>query len=167
MALLSIEKYPSPVLKAKAEPVQEIDDRLQKLIDDMAETMYAAPGIGLAANQVGVLQRVIVFDPTPKDQGRNLQVLINPRIVAASGQVIHEEGCLSIPDYSSQVKRYACVTVEGLDREGRPVCLEATDLLAIVLQHEIDHLDGILFIDRLSPLKRSLYHRQLRKKLRS
>lgn len=167
MALLPIEKYPSPVLKAKAEPVVNIDGKLQQLIDDMAETMYAAPGIGLAANQVGVLQRVIVFDPTPKDQGRNLQILINPRIVAASGQVVHEEGCLSIPDYCSQVKRHACITVEGLDREGRPVQLEATDLLAIVLQHEIDHLDGILFIDRLSPLKRSLYHRQLRKKLRS
>lgn len=166
MALLPIEKYPAPVLKAKAEPVQNIDGALQRLIDDMAETMYAAPGIGLAANQVGVLQRVIVFDVTPKDQGRNLQVLLNPRIVAATGQVVHEEACLSVLDYSSPVRRHAQVMVEGLDREGNPVCLEASDLLAIVLQHEIDHLDGILFLDRISPLKRGLYNRHLRKKMR-
>ena len=158
MAVLDIQTYPAPVLKEKAKPVAVIDAEIQTLIDNMADTMYHAPGIGLAANQVGALHRVIVFDITPKEEGRNLNVIINPEIVAASGDIIHQEAC--------DVKRKACVTVTGLDREGKPVCIEAKDLLAVVLQHEIDHLDGILFIDRISRLKRSLYKRQLQKNLK-
>ena len=166
MAVLEIQKYPEPVLKEKAQPIKEISDDIQCLIDDMADTMYDAPGIGLAANQIGALHRVIVFDITPKEEGRNLNVLINPEIVASTGQSVHQEACLSVGDYSCDVRRKACVTVAGLDREGKPVQIEAQDLLAVVLQHEIDHLDGILFIDRISRLKRSLYKRQLQKNLK-
>ncbi len=166
MAVLAIQKYPDPVLKAKAQPVTEITPEIQCLIDNMADTMYQAPGIGLAANQVGALHRVIVFDITPKEEGRNLNVIINPEIVASSGELVQQEACLSVVDYSCDVRRKACVTVTGLDREGKPVCIEAKDLLAVVLQHEIDHLDGILFIDRISRLKRSLYKRQLQKSLK-
>jgi peptide deformylase len=133
----------------------------------MADTMYDAPGIGLAANQVGALHRVIVFDISPKEEGRNLNVIINPEIVACSGELVHEEACLSVREYSCDVRRKACITVSGLDREGNPVQVEAKDLLAVVLQHEIDHLDGVLFIDRISRLKRSLYNRQLRKILQT
>ena len=165
MAVLDIQKYPEPVLKEKARPVEEISKDIQRLIDDMADTMYEAPGIGLAANQVGALHRVIVFDVTPKEEGRNLSVIINPEIVACSGELVHQEACLSVVDYSCDVRRKACVTVTGLDREGKPVQIEAQELLAVVLQHEIDHLDGILFIDRISRLKRSLYNRQLKKTL--
>jgi peptide deformylase len=163
MAILKIQQYPEPVLKEKARPVEMITDAIQCLIDDMADTMYDAPGIGLAANQVGALHRVIVFDLTPREEGRNLFVLINPEIVASEGDLVHQEACLSVIDYSCDVRRKACVTVAGLDREGRPVQIEAKDLLAVMLQHEIDHLDGILFIDRISRLKRSLYNRQLQK----
>ncbi|MBM4288204.1 MAG: peptide deformylase [Deltaproteobacteria bacterium] len=164
MAVLHIHKYPEVVLKEKARPVKEITDEIQCLIDDMADTMYQAPGIGLAANQVGALHRVIVFDVTPKEEGRNLCVIINPEIVASEGEVVHQEACLSVSDYSCDVRRKACITVAGLDREGNPLQIEAKDLLAVVLQHEIDHLDGILFIDRISRLRRSLYNRQLKKK---
>ncbi len=167
MAVLDIQKYPEPVLKEKARPVEEITKDIQCLIDDMADTMYEAPGIGLAANQVGALHRVIVFDITPKEEGRNLSVLINPEIIASEGDLVHQEACLSVVDYSCDVRRKACVTVAGLDRKGKPVRIEAKDLLAVVLQHEIDHLDGILFIDRISRLKRSLYKRQLQKNLKT
>jgi peptide deformylase len=163
MAILEIQKYPEPALKAKAQPVEEITKDIQALIEDMADTMYHAPGIGLAANQVGVLHRVIVFDITPKEEGRNLIAIINPEIIASSGELVHQEACLSVLDYSCDVRRKSCVTVAGLDREGKPVQIEAKDLLAVVLQHEIDHLDGVLFIDRISRLKRSLYNRQLQK----
>ncbi len=163
MAVLDIQKYPEPVLKEKARPVERITDDILCLIDDMADTMYEAPGIGLAANQVGALHRVIVFDVTPKEEGRNLSVIINPEIIASEGSLVHQEACLSVVDYSCDVRRHACVTVAGLDREGKPLQIEALDLLAVVLQHEIDHLDGILFIDRISRLKRSLYKRQLQK----
>ncbi len=166
MAVLEIQRYPEPVLKEKARPVEKINDDIQCLIEDMADTMYEAPGIGLAANQVGALHRVIVFDITPKEDGRNLNVIINPEIIASEGSLVHQEACLSVVDYSCDVRRHACVTVAGLDREGKPVQIEAKDLLAVVLQHEIDHLDGILFIDRISRLKRSLYKRQLQKNLK-
>lgn len=167
MAILSICKYPDPVLAETAAPVEEITPDLQRLIDDMAETMYQAPGIGLAANQVGSLDRVIICDITPRDQGRNLMVLINPEIIAASGETVHEEGCLSVDNFTADVRRNACVTVTGLDRQGRPQKIEAQDLLAVVLQHEIDHLNGTLFIDRISRLKRSLYKRHVKKQMRA
>jgi peptide deformylase len=163
MAILSIHKYPHPVLKQEAQPVTEIDDTILQLIDDMAETMYQAPGVGLAANQVGALHRVIVCDISPREEGPNLVTLINPEIVASEGEMVYKEGCLSVEDFTSEVRRKACVTVVGLDREGKQLEIKGENLLAIVLQHEIDHLNGTLFIDRLSRLKRSLYLRQIRK----
>ncbi len=166
MAVLDICKYPDPVLLKKAAPIQKIDGPLKRLIQDMIETMYTAPGIGLAANQVGKLVRLIVFDVTPKDQDRNPAVLINPEIVEAEGEQTLEEGCLSVPDYYSDVKRSAKVLVRGLDAEGKPMEVCGEGILATVLQHEIDHLDGILFIERISALKRALYKKRVLEKLK-
>ena len=166
MALRKIYTYPESVLRQRAEPVTDIDGRLQELIDDMAETMYQAPGIGLAANQVGETCRVIVFDISRKDEPKNLCVVINPEIVEASGTVVNEEGCLSVVDYCAQVKRSEYITVKGLNREGDPLLLQEEGLVSIVLQHEIDHLNGMLFIDHISKLKRELYKRKLRKQLK-
>lgn len=166
MAVLNICKYPDPVLLQKADPIRDIDPQIQRLIQDMIDTMYDAPGIGLAANQVGRPVRMIVFDVTPKDQERNPSVLINPEIIIAEGEQTLEEGCLSVQDYCSDVKRSAKVTVRGLDRQGQAVELCGEGLLATVLQHEIDHLDGILFIDRISVLKRALYKKRVQKKLK-
>jgi len=164
MSDMKIYTYPEPVLKKNAEPVENIDEGLQEVIDQMLETMYAAPGIGLAANQVGVLKRVIVFDGSPREEGSNPQVLINPEIVAAEGSIKWDEACLSVPDYTAEVSRKSNIRVKGLDRDGNPLELKAKDLLAVCLQHEIDHLDGILFIDRISSLKRALYKKKLKKK---
>ncbi|MGC1404445.1 MAG: peptide deformylase [Thermodesulfobacteriota bacterium] len=166
MSCLKICKYPDPVLLKKAEPIMEIDPSLQEMIKDMIETMYMAPGIGLAATQVGRPIRLIVFDVTPKDQDRKPTVLINPEIIEAEGEQILEEGCLSVPEYYSDVKRSAKVKVRGLDPEGKPVELCGEGIMATVLQHEIDHLDGILFIDRISALKRTLYKKRVQKKLK-
>ncbi len=164
MAVIPIRKLPDPILRERAKEITEINGDLQRLIDDMAETMYAAPGLGLAANQVGVLQRLIVFDVSHKDGGpRDLQVVLNPCITAAEGQVVREEGCLSVADFSAEVRRHAQVTIKGLDRQGKPLEITGEGLLAVVLQHEVDHLDGILFIDRISRLKRGLYLRRLKK----
>ena len=164
MSDMKIHTFPDPVLKTPAEAIRDIDEDLQALIDKMIETMYLAPGIGLAANQVGVLQRVIVFDGSPKEEERNPLVLINPEIVASEGAVKWDEACLSVPDYSADVVRKARVRVEGIDRHGNPMNLEAEDLLAVCLQHEIDHLDGVLFIDHISGLKRALYKKKVMKK---
>jgi peptide deformylase len=166
MAVLDICKYPDPVLLQKAKPIKNIDVSLQRLIQDMIDTMYLAPGIGLAANQVGKPIRLVVFDVTPKDQDRNPSVVINPEIVEAEGEQTLEEGCLSVPDYYSDVKRSAKVLVRGLDAEGKPVEICGEGILATVLQHEIDHLDGILFIERISALKRALYKKRVQKKLK-
>jgi peptide deformylase len=166
MALRKIFTYPDSVLRQRAEPVTDIDGRIQELIDDMAETMYQAPGIGLAANQMGETCRVVVFDTSAKDEPKSLRVVINPEIVDASGSVIHEEGCLSVVDYCAQVKRAECITVKGLNPEGEPILLQEEGLSSIVLQHEIDHLNGILFIDHISKLKRELYKRKLKKQLK-
>jgi peptide deformylase len=164
MAVLPIKKLPDQVLREPAREITEINGELQRLIDDMAETMYAAPGLGLAANQVARLQRLIVFDVTHRDGGaRDLKVIINPCITEAAGELTREEGCLSVADFSAEVRRHARVTVKGLDREGKPLSITGEGLLAVVLQHELDHLDGILFIDRISRLKRSLYLRRLKK----
>ena len=165
MAILPVRKYPDPVLKQKAEPVKEITPEIQQLIDNMIETMYHAPGIGLAANQVGALHRVVVFDISPREEGHSPVAIINPQIVAAEGELTYKEACLSVGDFSSEVRRKAWVTVTGLDREGKPLEIKGEGLLAVVLQHEIDHLDGMLFVDRLSRLKRSLYQRQVRKQM--
>jgi peptide deformylase len=151
-------------LREKAREITEINGELQRLINDMAETMYAAPGLGLAAPQVGRLERLIVFDVAHRDGGaRDLKVILNPCITHAEGELTHEEGCLSVADFSAEVRRHARVTVKGLDREGKPIAVTGEGLLAVVLQHEVDHLDGVLFIDRISRLKRSIYLRRLKK----
>lgn len=166
MAILEIIKYPNVTLKTKCKPVTEINDRLRQLVRDMAETMYTAPGVGLAAPQVGHCLRVAVIDVTKANDPKNLLVLINPVIVAADGECTWEEGCLSIPGCAEDVQRSKKVTVHCQDLEGKTVEIEAEDLLAVALQHEIDHLDGILFIDHLSQLKRDLYRRKLLKEAR-
>jgi peptide deformylase len=166
MALRRILTYPDTVLREQAEPVGNIDGKVQQLIDDMADTMYHAPGIGLASNQVGEPCRIIMFDISAKDEPNDLVVLVNPEIIEAEGVVLNEEGCLSVIDYNADVKRADCITVHGLDRDGNPITLRKEGLAAIVLQHEIDHLNGILFIDRISKLKRELYKRKLKKILK-
>ncbi len=171
MALLEILTFPDPRLAQPATNVEVVDDALRKLIDDMFETMYAAEGVGLAAPQVGVLKRLIVLDcgEREKDDQRPLPpvqpyAIINPTIVAKEGEIVWEEGCLSVPGYTDEVNRAAKVTVEGLDRNGQPLHIEAEGLLAVCLQHEIDHLEGTIFLDRLSRLKQSMVKKKLRKK---
>lgn len=163
---LKICRYPDPVLRTKANPVENIDGEIQKLIDDMADTMYKAPGVGLAAIQVGEPIRLIVYDVTPKEEGENLSVIINPEIVASEGKIVYEEACLSVIDYTADVTRCKKVCVKALDREGNPIEIEAEGLHAVCLQHEIDHLNGILFIDHISSIKRSLYKKRLKKMLK-
>ncbi len=166
MAIRRILTYPDTVLSEPAAPVTDINGRIQQLINDMADTMYHAPGIGLASNQVGEPWRIIIFDTSGKEGPRDPIVVINPEIVEVEGTICSEEGCLSVIDYSADVKRSNCVTVRGVDREGNPVTFHKEGLPAIVLQHEIDHLNGILFIHRISKLKRELYKRRLRKILK-
>jgi peptide deformylase len=164
MAVLPICKLPDPVLRQEAKEIADITGGLQRLIDDMAETMYAAPGLGLAANQVGELKRLIVFDVAQKEgKPRRLQVVLNPCIVDAEGEITHEEGCLSVADFAAEVRRHARVLVKGLDRDGNPVEITGEGLLAVVLQHEIDHLNGILFIDHISKLKRDRVMKKFQK----
>jgi len=160
MSKLTIVKYPEKVLKEKTAPVRDIDGDLQKLIDDMIETMYAAPGVGLAANQVGVSKQLAVIDVSARDEKCPLIVLVNPEIVRLEGEVEAEEGCLSVPDYTTVLKRALKVCVKGLDREGRPVEIEAEGLLARALQHEVDHLNGVLFIDRMGRIKREFFKKR-------
>jgi len=164
MATLEILKYPNPILKKKTRLVVKIDPAVLQLVQDMAETMYAAPGVGLAAPQVGCPLRLAVVDVTPADQPKNLVVLINPEVVATEGECSGEEGCLSIPEYTEEVKRKKRIVVRYQDLQGEKREIVGDDnLLSIALQHEIDHLDGILFIDRISMLKRSLFKRRLKK----
>ena len=168
MSILRIVTYPDKFLKEPTREVENINGRLQQLIDDMSETMYAAPGVGLAAIQVGVDQSLLVFDIADRQDGdRNLQVLINPRIVEKEGEILSEnEGCLSVPDFRADVKRSERILVDGFDREGKQLRFEAEGFAAIVLQHEIDHLNGTLFIDRISALKRNLYKRRVKKQMK-
>ncbi len=167
MAIFEILTYPNKFLSQPTKQVTDIDDEIRNIIEDMAATMYEAPGVGLAAIQVGYDKSLLLYDVSPRDEERSLQVLINPRIVSSEGTTISEdEGCLSVPDCREDVKRAASILVEALDREGKPVRIEAEGLLAIVLQHEIDHLNGILFINRLSSLKRQLYKRRVKKNLK-
>jgi peptide deformylase len=166
-SLLKIVTYPEKILLSPTEPLKNIDGQVQRMIDSMAETMYAAPGVGLAANQVAWGKRLLIYDISPREERRDLRVLINPKILASEGEIISEnEGCLSIPDYRADVKRAERILIEGVDREGNPVRFEAEDFHAIVLQHEMDHLNGKLFIDRISSLKRELYKRRVRKAMR-
>lgn len=170
MALLEIKKYPDKILKEKTtliEPKSIQNGDFQRLIDDMAETMYAVKGIGLAANQVGIPKRLCVVDTSIREQKSPLIVLINPVIIGREGKEEAEEGCLSLPGYLQTIKRSAKVIVKALDREGKPMEMEATGLLARVFQHEIDHLDGFLMIDRISPIKREFFKRRYKKSLKS
>jgi peptide deformylase len=155
MALRPILILPDPRLRTVSEPVNGVDAGVRRLIDDMFETMYDAPGIGLAAIQVGEPKRVITVDLAKKDEPHNPQVFINPEILSASEErSVYEEGCLSIPDIHEDVERAARVRVRYLDRDGKPQEVEADGLLATCLQHEIDHLNGVLFVDHISRLKR-------------
>ncbi len=167
MTILDIVAYPDKFLKKPTKLIENIDSTLQDIIQNMGETMYQAPGIGLAAIQVGIDKTMLIYDISPEEEGRSLNVLINPRIVECEGEVLSEnEGCLSVPDYRSDVKRFTSILVEAVDRDGNPMRFEAHDFLSIVLQHEIDHLNGKLFIDRISPLKRQLYASRIKKQLK-
>jgi peptide deformylase len=167
LSILDILTYPNSFLSKPARKVDNVDGSLQEHIENMAETMYAAPGVGLAAVQVGLDQRLIVFDAQVEEKKGLYQVLINPAIIESHGEILSEdEGCLSVPDYRSSVKRAQSILVEGVDRDGNPVSIEADGFLSIVLQHEIDHLHGKLFIDRISPLKRNLYKKRIQKKMK-
>ncbi|WP_029896291.1 peptide deformylase [Desulfohalovibrio reitneri] len=160
---LEILSYPDPVLAKKAEVIEEITPELRQLAEDMLETMYQSEGIGLAAPQVGESIRLIVVDVTGPSHRAEPMAVVNPEIVCSDGEVVSEEGCLSVANYRCEVTRAASCTVRGYDLEGNPIEIEAEGLKAICLQHEIDHLDGVLFIDRISRLKRSLYDRKVKK----
>ncbi len=165
MAVREILIIGDPVLTRVSDPVEEITEDIVRLAKDMVETVHAAPGIGLAAPQVGVNKRLIVVDLSVGENKDALHVLVNPTIVLAEGEAVCEEGCLSVPDIKEKVSRPYRVVVRGLDLKGRPVEVEGEDLLARALCHEIDHLDGILFVEKLSPLKRTLIKKKLRKTL--
>jgi len=166
MAIRPIVRYGDPVLHAPSAPVETIDDSIRALFDDMIATMYAAPGIGLAAPQIGVPLRVIVIDLSVGEDPAQVIRLVNPEFVEREGEQKHEEGCLSIPGYAGSPARPERVTVRGLDPDGQERVYAATELLARAFCHEIDHVDGLVFVDRLSPLKRDLMKRKLRKKAR-
>jgi peptide deformylase len=161
MALLTILHYPDPKLREKAQPVDRVTPEIRKLIEDMAETMYAAPGVGLAAPQVGRALRIFVVDVADEGEPSALRAFVNPAIVAREGKQSFREGCLSFPALSEEIERAATVTVRALDENGTPFTLEADGLLAIAIQHENDHLDGVLMIDHLGTLKRRLVHREM------
>lgn len=168
MAKLPIVTLPDPILRKLSTPVERIDDELRQLADDMLETMYAAPGVGLAAIQVGVPRRLVVLDVADEDEPRQPLVMFNPEIVALGSQTrLHEEGCLSIPDFRIEIERPSSLTLRYIDREGEPREMDAEGLLATAIQHEINHLDGKLIIDFLSPLKRDMVVRKFRKQARA
>jgi peptide deformylase len=164
MALLNILHYPDPRLRQTAKPVAAVDDAVRKLVTDMAETMYKAPGIGLAAIQVNVAQRVIVIDVS--ESRDRLQVFINPEILARDGKQVMEEGCLSVPGIFDEVERAAHVRVRALGTDGQPFEMDAEGLLATCIQHEIDHLDGKVFVDYLSRMKQTRIQKKLEKQAR-
>jgi peptide deformylase len=164
MAILSILRYPDPRLHTVASPVERVDEGVRVLVRNMAETMYAAPGVGLAATQVNVHKQVIVMDVSENHD--NLVTLINPRIIASSGTEEHEEGCLSVPGIYETVRRAECVTVQALNLEGVAITLEADGLLAVCIQHEMDHLQGRVFIEYLSQLKQTRIRNKLKKQQR-
>ena len=159
MAVLEILKYPHPLLKKRSKEVDRIDGKVKKLIHDMTETLYAANGVGLAACQVGIPQRVIVIDVNPIDPQQSLFALINPEIISEEGEIEYEEGCLSVPDCLEKVKRRAKICVRGISPKGEEMEVSGEGTLAIALQHEIDHLNGILILDRISGLKREIYRK--------
>ncbi|MBK1702663.1 peptide deformylase [Thiococcus pfennigii] len=164
MAILDILTFPDPRLRNQAKPVAIVDERVRRIVDDMLETMYEAPGIGLAATQVGIAQRIVVIDVS--EQKNAPLCLINPEIIAKGGAAEMEEGCLSVPGFQEPVTRAAWVRAAALDRDGAPFELEAEGLLATCIQHEIDHLDGKLFVDYISSLKRYRIRKRLEKERR-
>jgi peptide deformylase len=163
MSLLSIRLYPDPVLRVRCPEVETFDAELERLVEDMVETMYAAPGVGLAAPQVGVESRVAVVDATVGEEPGALRVLINPEILSTQGSEVDVEGCLSIPDITDKVERPAAVSVRAFDPQGREQLIEAEGLEARAIQHEIDHLNGILFTDHLNGLRKERARRRLRR----
>ncbi|KAB2915490.1 MAG: peptide deformylase [Hyphomicrobiaceae bacterium] len=168
MAKLPIITLPDPLLRKASDRVERVDDELRRLMDDMLETMYAAPGVGLAAVQVGVPRRLVVLDTSGEDEERRPLILVNPEIVSLGSEMrVHEEGCLSIPDVRIEIERPASLTVRFLDREGKPQELAAEGLLATAIQHEVDHLNGKLIIDFLSRLKRDIIVRKFKKQAKA
>lgn len=167
MAIRPIVLYPDPVLLRPTRPVEEVDADVRRLVEDMAETMYEAPGIGLAANQVGVPLRVCLVDITAGDEPDQLQVFVNPKILAADGTQMGDEGCLSFPDVTLEVERSERITVEALDADGSPFSLEADGLMARVILHECEHLAGQTFLRNVSSLKRELVKRQIKKRIKA
>lgn len=163
MAIRSILHYPDPRLRQKAERVDHVTPEIQRLIEDMAETMYAAPGCGLAATQLGIAHRIFVVDCAGEDEPSQLLAFINPDIFEKDGVQTWEEGCLSFPGVTEEIKRAERVKVRALDRNGKPFELEADGLLAVAIQHETDHLNGVLMIDKLSALKKRMMGRKLAK----
>ncbi len=164
MAIRTILHYPDPLLRAKTEPVAAVTPDIRALVEDMAETMYAAPGVGLAAPQVGESHRLFVIDIATEDEPSDLRVFINPEIVNKEGDQVWCEGCLSFPEISEDVQRAETVTVRALNQAGEPFELTADGLLAVAIQHENDHLDGILMIDHLGVIKRRIVHREMLKR---
>jgi peptide deformylase len=164
MAILDVLTFPDPLLHRTAEVVKIIDNKVKKLVDDMAETMYEAPGIGLAATQVGELKRIMVIDIS--EEKNQLRVFINPEIIKKEGTAINEEGCLSVPGFYDKVERAETVMVTALDREGQRFTINASGLLAVCIQHEVDHLDGHVFVEYLSPLKANRIKNKLVKRQR-
>jgi peptide deformylase len=167
MAILPIVLYPDPVLLTPTRKVGEVTDEVRRLVDDMTETMYAAPGIGLAANQVGVSKRICIVDLEVGEVPDSLQVFINPVVTATEGIELGEEGCLSFPDINIDVDRALQVTVEALDRDGQPFTMDAEGLMARAILHECEHLDGRVFLRNLSSLKRDLLVRQIKKRIKA
>lgn len=163
MALLTIRHYPDPVLQQVAQPVTDIDETIKTLAQDMAETMYAAPGVGLAAPQVGVSKRLVVIDCAPKGEPSELIMAVNPEIVSREGEQFEEEGCLSVPGYYCRIHRAQQIRVRYLDLQGQAVEMDAEGFLAVAFQHEIDHLDGLLFVDHLSSLKKGMFRKKYKK----
>jgi len=165
MTILTVLRFPDERLRTKAEPVSQVTDETRKIIDDMIDTMRDENGIGLAATQVNIHQQIVVMDVS--EEGDDLKVFINPKIVNKGDETaINEEGCLSVPGTYAKVPRHTAVTIEALDRNGEPFTTDATELLAICIQHELDHLNGVLFIDYLSPLKRQRIKTKLEKEAR-
>ena len=167
MALREVVQFPDPRLKKVSEPIEKVTDEIRELARDMIDVMYDEPGIGLAAPQVGASVRMFVIDTEWSEDGadRNPSVILNPQISDREGSITWEEGCLSVPDYTANVDRDATITLRGTDLDGNPIEERAEGLRAVCIQHEVDHLDGILFIDRISRLKRSLYVKKRKKQL--
>jgi peptide deformylase len=163
MAVLEVVRFPHPVLSKRSQEVGRIDEEVEKLVQDMTETMYDANGIGLAACQVGVSKRIIVVDVSPMDPEQSLFALVSPEVVDEEGEVESEEGCLSVPDCVEKVARKKKICVRGLSPEGREIEVSGEGILAIALQHEIDHLNGVLILDRISRLKREIYRDRVKK----